>query len=395
MHVSLAVLLSSLGCGQPETSDGGDAATYGTGADPGAQGSTTAGGGESAGTSGGVDEDDTTETDSATTADASTSSGVDTGGESTGAPFDGPAHEALLNELVGFGATTTGGAGGPVVSVTTLDDDGPGSLREAAAMDGPVWIRFEVDGVIALQSNISVRSDKTLDGRGADITITGGGLYVEGGDGNVIVNNLKLRDTPDDILRFFDGGSQMWVHHCDLSSGGDGAFDATEGVTEITVSYTHVFDHDKAMLTGAGSPEGDGESMRWTAHHNHYEDVVQRLPGLRFGWAHTFNNLYEWESGTAIWARLGAEVLVENNILAPQTNVGHKILSTEDGAKSKMVGNLERPLDGDEIEFTEVDPDQVFVASDYYDYTLDSADDALGDRIRAEAGWQDVPFPES
>ena len=31
------------------------------------------------------------------------------------------------------------------------------------------------------------------------------------------------------------------------------AFDATEGVTEVTVSFTHIRNHDKAMLVGAGS----------------------------------------------------------------------------------------------------------------------------------------------
>jgi len=386
MQAGATALLLSLGCTPPDPSEGAELGTGGTGTHAGTSGGTTSGEVEDSGTSSGSDDEAAGST--------SASSGGDSDGESTGEPFDGPPHERLLNERVGFGASTTGGAGGPLVSVTTLADDGPGSLREAAALEGPVWIRFEVDGVIELESNVSVGSDKTLDGRGADVTIVGGGLYVEGGEGNVIVNNLKLRDAPDDLLRFYDGGSRMWVHHCDLSSGGDGAFDATERVTDITVSYTHVFDHDKAMLTGAGSPEGDGADMRWTAHHNHYEHVVQRLPGLRFGWAHSFNNLYEWESGTAIWARLGAEVLVENNILAPQTNVGHKILSTEDGAKSKMVGNLERPLDGDAIEFTEVEPGDVFVASEYYDYVAEPADDGLAERVRADAGWRDVPFPE-
>ena len=306
----------------------------------------------------------------------------------------GPPHEQLLSELVGFGQATTGGAGGPVVAVTTLADSGPGSLREAARDQGPAWIRFDISGVIELESAIEVSSDKTIDGRGADITITGEGLFVQNGEGNVIINNIKIRDTSNDMIRFFNGGSNMWVHKCDLSNGGDGAFDATEGVTGVTISYTHIFDHDKAMLVGAGSDDGDGESMRWTGHHNWYEDVVQRLPAIRFGQAHSFNNLIEWRSGTAMSTRLSpSQMLVENNILAPQTNVGHKVISVaEDRGDSRFVGNLERPLEGDVIEFEQTNPEAVFDPP--YAYTADPADETLDAYIRANAGWQDVPFPE-
>ncbi|QED30007.1 hypothetical protein FRD01_22785 [Microvenator marinus] len=307
-----------------------------------------------------------------------------------------PPHEQLLSELVGFGQETTGGAGGPVVTVTTLADSGAGSLREAATSQGPAWIRFLVSGVIELESAIEVLSDKTIDGRGADITITGEGLFVQNGEGNVIINNIKIRDTSNDMIRFFNGGSNMWVHKCDLSNGGDGAFDATEGVTGVTVSYTHIFDHDKAMLVGAGSDDGDGVNMRWTAHHNWYENVVQRLPAIRFGQAHSFNNLIEWRSGTAMSTRLSpSQILVENNILAPQTNVGHKVISlAEDRGAAKFVGNLERPLPGDTIEFEETNPESVFDPSTSYSYTAEPANGDLDAYIRANAGWQDVPFPE-
>ncbi len=318
--------------------------------------------------------------------------GTDAGRDATG----GPAHEAILGELIGFGQFTTGGAGGPVVEVTTLANDGPGSLRAAATAEGPAWIRFLVSGTIALESEILVTDDKTIDGRGADVTITGGGLFVQNGVSNVILTYLKMRDSPNDLIRFFNGGARMWVHHCTLSNGGDGAFDATEGVTEITVSHTHIFDHDKAMLIGAGSDDGDGASMRWTGHHNWYEDAVQRLPAIRFGRAHSFNNLIMWRSGTAMSVRLGeSQMLVENNIFMPQTNVGHKLISMTDGrGAARIVGNLERPLDGDEIEYTEFMPETVFDPRDTYGYTAETADDALIASVRATAGWQDVPFPE-
>ncbi|MEM9075266.1 MAG: hypothetical protein AAGE52_42610, partial [Myxococcota bacterium] len=231
-------------------------------------------------------------------------------------------------------------------------------------------------------------------GRGADITVSGDDLFVQNGEGNVILTHFAMRDSSDDLIRFFNGGSRMWVHHMDLENGGDGAFDATEGTTEVTVSYTHIRNHDKAMLIGAGSDDGDGESMRWTGHHNWYDNCVQRLPFIRMGQAHSFNNLIEWISGTAMSTRIApSQMLVEHNILAPQTNVGHKVITEADtrGA-ARFVGNLERPLSGDEIEFTEHLPDTVFTPE--YPYTLEVADDALIARIREEAGVQDTPFPE-
>ena len=325
---------------------------------------------------------------------------ADAGPPDAGPPVDGggslAAHERILDERVGFGRFTTGGAGGPIVEVTTLGDDGPGSLRAAAEASGPAWIRFRVSGEIALASPILVESDKTIDGRGADVTVTGEGLFVQGGRGNVILTHFGIRDTSNDLIRFHDGGARMWVHHMDLENGGDGAFDATEGVTEVTISFTHIRNHDKAMLVGAGSDTGDGAGMRWTGHHNWYENCVQRLPFIRMGWAHSFNNLIEWRSGTAMSVRISpGQMLVENNVLAPQTNVGHKVVSEGAGRGAvRLRGNLERPLSGDMIEFTEHMPSAVFDASAEYPYTLETADDALIARLRAEAGRQDVPFPE-
>ena len=46
----------------------------------------------------------------------------------------------------GFGATSRGGRGGKPISVTTLADNGPGSLRAALAETGPRIVTFAVAG---------------------------------------------------------------------------------------------------------------------------------------------------------------------------------------------------------------------------------------------------------
>src|ERR1043165_7465766 len=56
----------------------------------------------------------------------------------------------------GFGATTPGGRGGKVYFVTTLEDSGPGSFREACEAEGPRIVIFRVSGTISLQKKITI-----------------------------------------------------------------------------------------------------------------------------------------------------------------------------------------------------------------------------------------------
>ena len=56
----------------------------------------------------------------------------------------------------GFGAMALGGRGGTVIEVTTLANDGPGSLRQACYAEGPRIVVFRVGGIIELQTDIKI-----------------------------------------------------------------------------------------------------------------------------------------------------------------------------------------------------------------------------------------------
>ncbi|WP_234028752.1 pectate lyase family protein [Pseudoblastomonas halimionae] len=90
---------------------------------------------------------------------------------------------------------TDGGAGGRIIRVTTLNKDGPGSLKEALEADGPRIVVFEVGGAIDLERSVFTieNPDVTVAGQTAPspgITILRGGIDVNAHD--VILQHLRV-----------------------------------------------------------------------------------------------------------------------------------------------------------------------------------------------------------
>ena len=98
-------------------------------------------------------------------------------------------------QILGFGTETRGGLDGRIIKVTTLKDDGPGSLRAAVSEKGPRVIVFEVGGVIPLKSKLVIgHPEITIAGQTAPapgISITQSGFVVKTHD--VVIEHLKFR----------------------------------------------------------------------------------------------------------------------------------------------------------------------------------------------------------
>ena len=139
----------------------------------------------------------------------------------------------------GFGALATGGRGGEIFHVTTLDDSGPGSFRDAVSKGRRIVV-FDIGGVIRLASNVSVASDITIAGQSAP----GDGIAFYGktvsfsGSSNVIVRHLRFRqgmkgDRGKCSINISKGGNMIF-DHCSVQWGRWDCLGVTQGSHDIT-----------------------------------------------------------------------------------------------------------------------------------------------------------------
>ncbi len=95
----------------------------------------------------------------------------------------------------GYGKYTMGGRGGQVYEVTTLADDGPGSLRHAVEARGPRTVVFRISGTIQLQRQLTIRHPYiTIAGQtapGDGICLRGYPLKIDADE--VILRYLRIR----------------------------------------------------------------------------------------------------------------------------------------------------------------------------------------------------------
>lgn len=128
----------------------------------------------------------------------------------------------------GGGGYTQGGRGGKIFVVTSLEDSGKGTFREACEAVGARTIVFNVSGIIQLKKRISMRAPYvTIAGQtapGDGICIAGETLEIDTHD--VIIRHMRFRRGATEVTRRDDalGGNPMGniiVDHCSVSWGLD------------------------------------------------------------------------------------------------------------------------------------------------------------------------------
>jgi len=297
-----------------------------------------------------------------------------TAGTASAAPLESRA--APVDQLVGYAAGTTGGGSASPVTVTSCSQ-----LSSALSKGGVIKINGKLSGC----GTLTVPSDTTILGVGRGSGLDKGGLRLKKVN-NVIIRNLDISPPSKADAIDLETSTKVWVDHCDLHSVGltggkddyDGLFDAKRGSDFITVSWTKFHDHWKGSLIGHSDSYNDAGKLRITYHHNSFINVNSRLPSLRFGSGHIYSNCYQNCPTSGINSRMGAKVLVEENVF--------------NNVPKAIVTNLDSDEDGYAVErnniFTGSSTKQITQSgqpSITYGYTTDPAASVCG-IVASQAG---------
>lgn len=121
---------------------------------------------------------------------------------------------------------------------------------------------------IRLSEELIVNSNKTIDGRGARVTIANGAQITIQNVHNIIIHNIRIknikaasgatiRDSPEHFGQRMQsdgdgisvlGSSDIWIDHVSMSNCADGIIDVIDGSTAVTISNSH-FAHQNNVRT--------------------------------------------------------------------------------------------------------------------------------------------------
>jgi hypothetical protein len=214
----------------------------------------------------------------------------------------------------GGGMYSFGGRGGKVYVVTSLEDSGPGTFREALEAAGPRIVVFNVAGVIKLKDRIRVRAPYiTIDGAtapGDGVCIAGNTVELENHDS--IIRHMRFRRGATDMTDRNDsfGGNpvgNIMIDHVSASWGldenmsmyrhmyspPDGSKDLKLPTVNITIQNSIFSEGLNTFNHAFGGTIG---GLNSTFHHNLFACNAGRNPSVGMYGDFTFVNnvLFNW-----------------------------------------------------------------------------------------------------
>lgn len=262
----------------------------------------------------------------------------------------------------GGGQFSFGGRGGRVITVTSLDDRGAGTLREACEYNvGPRIVVFNVAGIIHLKTPIIVNAPyMTIAGQtapGDGVVVAGESFWVNTHD--VVVRHMRFRRGETKVERRDDafGGNpvgNIMIDHCTCMWGLDEnisfyrhMFDPKDGSKELKLPTVNVTIQNtisaQALDTynhAFGSTLG-GENCSFMR--NLWANNAGRNPSIGWNGVFNFTNnvIYNWVHRSVDGGDYTALYNIINNYYKPgpltpkDSPIGHRIVKPESG-RSKL-----------------------------------------------------------
>ncbi|MFY7828348.1 MAG: polysaccharide lyase [Flectobacillus sp.] len=261
----------------------------------------------------------------------------------------------------GGGAYSFGGRGGKVYVVTSLEDDGPGSLRWACEQGGARMVVFNVSGIIRLKRPLIIRAPYiTIAGQtapGDGVCVAGESVWINTHD--VVIRYMRFRRGETNVGRRDDsiGGNpigNIMIDHVSASWGLDenmsmyrhmyndstGKIEDKLPTVNITIQNSIFSEALDTWNHAFGSTLG-GENC--TFMRNLWADNAGRNPSI--GWFGVFNFVnnvvFNWVHRSIDGGDYRAMYNIINNYFKPgpetpkNTAIGHRILKPESG-RSKL-----------------------------------------------------------
>lgn len=212
--------------------------------------------------------------------------------------------------------------------------------------------------------NPVIGSNKTIDGRGSEAYFLFSGFAI-GKDQtgtptqtakSVILTHLNFKGaghTEDhyvdpDMIRSTGASHDIWIHKNTFDTTGDSAFDVKVGAYNVTMSFNRLVNVKRAVLHGSSDSHTIDKQITTTMHNNAFittddsykllGNTLRRVPLLRHGKTHMFNNVFVNYRNQILSLRVGASALMEDSVFV--VNAIHQEKSTVAASLAEISTNL-------------------------------------------------------